>query len=120
MGMLAIHLILYTTKEYYGVTRGNIIICNNKGTLYTFEKKSKQIPAGAKNNNVQRVLRQVESKMKRIHLLLHHVKAYQDDNTKRLDLSLEAQLNCYYKERAKLAVIDGIMDGVETRQTLPI
>ena len=54
--MLAIHLILYTTKEYYGVTRGNIIICNNKGTLYTFEKKSKQIPARSKNNDVQRVL----------------------------------------------------------------
>ena len=54
--MLKIHLILYNIEEYYGVTGGNTIICGSKGALYTFEKKSKQIPTGAKNNDVQRVL----------------------------------------------------------------
>ena len=57
--------------------------------------------------------------MKSIHLL-HHVKAYQDNNKRRLDLSLEAQLNCYCDDKAKSAVIDGIMDGFEKRQTLPM
>ena len=50
--MLAIYLILYDIEEYYGVAGGNTILCNKKGAHYTFEKKSTQIPAGAKNNDV--------------------------------------------------------------------
>ena len=53
-------------------------------------------------------------KMKSIYLL-HQVKANQDCNKRRSDLSLEAQLNCYCNNESKLAVIDGIMDGVEKR-----
>ena len=59
-------------------------MCDNKGVLCAFEKKLKRIPAGAKNNDIQRVLRHAKSKARRIHLL-HHVKAYQDDNKRRED-----------------------------------
>ena len=48
LGMLAIYLILYAIEEYYEVTGGTDILCDNKGALYTFQKKSKRIPAGAK------------------------------------------------------------------------
>ena len=85
LGMLAIHLILYAIGEYYGVTGGNNILCYNKGALYTFRKKSNRIPAGAKNNNIQRVLRQGKSKMKSIRFL-HNVKGHQDSNKRREDL----------------------------------
>ena len=119
LGMLAIYLILYAIEEYYEVNGGTDILCDNKGALYTFQKKSKRIPAGAKNNDIQRVLRQTKSKMKSTHLL-HHVKAHQDDTKKIEDLPLEAQLNCYCNEKAKADGVDGIMNGVETRQTLPM
>ena len=76
--MLAIHIILYAIEEYHRVTWNSNVLCGNKGALYTFKKKSKQIPAGSKNNDIQRVLRQVKNKTKSIHLL-HHVKAHQDD-----------------------------------------
>ena len=56
MGMLAIHIILYAIKEYYRVTGDSKVLCDNKGAIFTFKKKSKRIPAGAKNNNIQRVL----------------------------------------------------------------
>ena len=102
--MLAIHLILYAIEEYHRVTGGNNILCNNKCALYTFKNKSKRIPAGAKNNDIQRVLRQVKSKMKSIHLL-HHVKAHQDGN-KRREVPLEAQLNCHCDDKANEAVTD--------------
>ena len=48
MGMLIIYLFLYAIIEFYGVTCTSYILCNNKGVLYTFEQKSKRIPAGAK------------------------------------------------------------------------
>ena len=76
LGILTVHLFIYAIREYYGVTGTNNILCNNKGVLYTFERRSKRIPAGAKNNNVQLVLWQVNSKMKSLHLL-HHVKVHQ-------------------------------------------
>ena len=41
MGMLAIHLILLAIEKYYGVTGDSNVLCENKGALYTFEKKSK-------------------------------------------------------------------------------
>ena len=54
--MLAIHVILYALEEYYGVTGESKVLCDNKGAIFTFQQKSKRIPAGAKNNDIQRVL----------------------------------------------------------------
>ena len=48
LGRFAIHLILYAIEEYYGVTGGSNVLCDNKWALYTSKKKSKRIPAGAK------------------------------------------------------------------------
>ena len=56
LGMLAIHVILFAIEEYYGVTGDSKVLCDNKGAIYTFQKKSKRIPAGAKNNDIQRVI----------------------------------------------------------------
>ena len=39
--MLAIHLILYAIKEYYRVTWDSNVLCDNKGALYTFQRRSK-------------------------------------------------------------------------------
>ena len=119
LGMLAIHVILYAIEEYYGVTGDSKVLCDNKGAIYTFQKKSKRIPAGAKNNDIQRVLRQVKARTKSIHLL-HHVKAHQDDYKKRRDLPLDAQLNCFCDDLAKEAVIEGIMNGIQKGATLPL
>ena len=77
LGMLGIHLLINAIKELYGMMSASNILCDNKRTLYTFKRKSKRIPAGAKNNNVQRVLWQVKIRVKSLHLL-HHVKARQD------------------------------------------
>ena len=74
--MLTIHLFLYAIEDFYGVMGAKNILCNNKYALYTFERKSKRIPAGAKNNDMQQVPQQVEIKMKSLHLL-QHVKAHQ-------------------------------------------
>ena len=76
--MPPVHLFFYAINEFYGLMGSNNILCDNKGYLYTSEWKFKQIPAGAKNNVVQWVLRHVKNKMKSLHLL-HYVKAYQDD-----------------------------------------
>ena len=57
LGMLAIWLFLLAAEEYYGViSDGNKVCCNNKGALYTFAKKSKQVSSGAKNADINRVL----------------------------------------------------------------
>ena len=55
--MLAIRLFLLAAEEYYGViSDGNKVCCNNKGALYTFAKKSKQVSSGTKNADINRVL----------------------------------------------------------------
>ena len=46
--MLAIHIILYAIEEYYGVTGDSKVLCDNKGAIFTFKKKSKRIAAGVK------------------------------------------------------------------------
>ena len=67
---------------------------------------------------MQRVLRQVKIKMKSLHLL-HHVKSYQDEYKTCSD-PLEAQLNCHCDDIANTGVVDGIMNGVEGHQKLPL
>eukprot|EP00985_Skeletonema_marinoi_P026241 scaffold20202_cov139-Skeletonema_marinoi.AAC.1 len=80
LGMLALHLLLLTAEEYYqqSLTDANIF-CDNKGTIQTFSKEHRRIPAGAKNNDILRVLRRIQTTSKLAHKL-QHVKAHQDDN----------------------------------------
>ena len=116
--MLAIYLFLLVTAEYYNVsvTITNIM-CDNMGAVYTFKQNSKRIPNGAKNNDVQRVLRKVKSKMKSLHLL-NHVLYHQDNYRIRSELPLEVHLNYLCDDLAKAAVVDGTLEGVEKRRKL--
>ena len=82
-----------------------------------FKKESKCIPAGAKNNDIQRVLWQVKAKTKSIYLL-HHGKAH--NYKKREDFPLEAQLNCFCDDKAKETVTEGTIDVVKKGATLPL
>ena len=61
----------------------------------------------------------MKAKTKSIYLL-HHVKAHQDDYKKRADLPLDAQLNCFCDDKAKEAVIEGIMNDIKEGATLPL
>ena len=111
--MLAIHLFFLVTKAYYDVSSTSTnILCVNMEAIYTFERNSKRIPAGAKSNNEQQVLWQVKRKVTSLHLL-HHVKAHQDDHQKCSDLRLEAQLNFFYDNLAEAVAMDRILEGVE-------
>ena len=111
LGMLAIHLFLLAVEKYCTAPGDNHIFCDNKGAIYTFQRKSKRLPAGAKNADVQCVLRRVKSRMKGSPLW-HHMKAHQDDKARRDQLSLPAQLNCYFDDRAKQAIADAIVYNI--------
>ena len=99
LGMLAIHLFLLAIKEHYMVTGDkNQIFCDNLGAIYTFQRRSQRVTSGAKNADIQRVLRQIQNRMTSP-LTSKHARAHQDDGKKRLTLSIEAQLNCRCDDR---------------------
>ena len=52
--------------------------------------------------------------------LLHHVKGHKDDHGRQSDIPLEAQLNCLHDNLANMAVVDEVIEGVKTRQKLPL
>jgi len=79
LGMLAIRLLLLAVEEYCGeITKDNRICCDNKGALVTFEKKSKRVPKGKANTDIQRVLRTIDARTKS-NFVQRHVKAHQDE-----------------------------------------
>ena len=79
LGMLAIRLFLLAVEEYHGViTKDNRICCDNKGALVTFEKKSKRVPSGKSNTDIQRVMRTIYARTKS-NFVQRHVKAHQDE-----------------------------------------
>ena len=79
LGMLAIKLFLLVVEEYHGViTLDNRICCNNKDAMFTFEKKSKQVPASKANTDIQRVLRTINARTKS-NFVQRQVKAHQDE-----------------------------------------
>ena len=83
LGMLEINLFLLAVEESHRSTTGSSEVhCDNKGALYTFEKEGKWVPLGAKNADIQRVLRRVKGRMTGKHST-HHVKAHQDDHRQR-------------------------------------
>ena len=79
--MLAIRLFLLAAEEYHNtISYGNKVCCDNKGALFTFEKKSKRVPTGKTNSDVLCVLRTINSRTKS-NFIQHHVKAHQDKYT---------------------------------------
>ena len=63
LGMLTIRLFLLAVEEYHNtISGGNEVCCDNKGALFTFEKKYKRVPTGRTNIDVHRVLRTINSR----------------------------------------------------------
>ena len=118
--MLARNLFLLAVKENYDVQRDNIKVhCDNKSTIFTFQRKGKLVPAGVKNANIQCVLRQVCQQIESCHLA-HHVHANQDDYTWCSLFSLEAQINCMCGDLLKAAINVTIMHDTAPTETLPL
>ena len=63
LGKLAVRVFLLATEEYYQQTskaaKGNKVSCDNKGALFTFDKKCKRIPTASSSADVRRGLREL-------------------------------------------------------------
>ena len=104
LGMLAIRLFLLAVEEFYSaVTTSNDICCDNKGALYTFERKSQRVPSGKVNTDIQRVLRTIKYRSKSKYMQ-HHVRSHQDRCKPWHKLTYEEQLNTWCDEMAKKAI----------------
>ena len=102
--MLAIRLFLLAVEEYHGViTKDNRICCDNKGALFTFEKKSKRVPSGKANTDIQRVLRSINARMKS-NFVQQHAKAHQDEVKKWSQMTFVEKLNFRCDILAKEAI----------------
>ena len=113
LGMLAIRLFLLAVEEFYGtISTSNDICCNNKGALYTFERKSQRVPSGKANTDIQRVLRTVKSRCKSTYVQ-HHVKSHQDRHKPWRLMTYREQLNKYCNNMAKKAILDHIAQQTE-------
>ena len=73
------------------------------GSLYTFAKRSKQVPASISNTDIRRALREVKMRAHNKYSL-EHTRGHHDRTARFKDLSLEAQLNVEYDEMTKEAV----------------
>ena len=109
LGMLAIHIILLTLEEHCeGMEASSNLFCDNKGTIQTFSKNYQRVPSNAKNSDVLRVLRRIQS-MSKLRHKLKHVKGHQDDILRNIhSLDLEAHLNIDCDRRAKRAVATAV------------
>ncbi len=100
LGMLAIHVILLTVEEHFGESLSNAnIFCDNLGTIHKYSTKYARVSPPAKNNDILRVLRKLQSTSALAHKL-SHVKAHQDDKLRYDALSLEENLNVNCDSRA--------------------
>ena len=101
LGMLAISLFLLAMEEYYGaISDTNNIRCDNKGALYTFEKKSNRVSSSKSNADIQQVLRTISSRMKS-NYVQHHIRAYQDNIKTWINLTNKEQINSHCDSMAK-------------------
>ena len=115
LGMLAIRLFLLAVEEFYGtISTSNDICCDNKGALYTFERKSQRVPSGKANTDIQRVLRTVKSRSKSTYVQ-HHVKSHQDRLKPWHKMTYREQLNKRCDDMAKKAILDHIAQQVARR-----
>ena len=61
LGMLAIRVFLLAVESFYGAVApghaNNKVSCDNKSTLYIFEKKSKPMTSSSSNADIRRALR---------------------------------------------------------------
>merc|ERR1711923_410714 len=112
LGMLAICLFLLAVEEYFGAitkAKDNRICCDNKGAIFTFEKKSKRVTAGKSNAYIRRVLRSIKART-RSSFLQSHVKGHQDDIKRWYDMTYEERLNSTCDRLAKDAITKHILE----------
>ena len=75
-------LFLLAVREYHNtISDGNKVCYDNKGALFTFEKKSKKVLTGKTNTDIYCMLRTINSRTKS-NYVQHHVKAHQDEYTR--------------------------------------
>ena len=95
VGMLAVHIFLLATEDYYRAPireyTGNRVSCDNMEALYTFAKKSKQFPASSSNAGINRAIREVDRRARNKYSL-EHVRGHHDRTARFEDILLEAQL----------------------------
>ena len=95
LGMLAICLFLLAVEAFCSaVTTSNDICCDNKGTLYTFERKLQRIPSDMANTDIQRVLQTIKDRSKSKYIE-HYVQAHQNKVKPWHKMTYEEQLNYY-------------------------
>ena len=124
LGMLAVCIFLLAAEEYYRASMKeqteNSVSCNNMGTLHTFAKECKRVPASSSNAGIIRALREV-NRLALNKYSLEYVKGQQDRAARSKDLSLEARLNVEYDEMAKDAVRGSMARQLRHRtQELPL
>ena len=122
--MLVVRMFLLAVEEHFRnknrAGTGNRVACDNKAALFTFQKKSKRIPASSSNADVRRALREVQRRSAN-HYQLRHVKGHQDRTKKRKHMTLEERLNVECDALAKGAVTDSVRPGMgPSRQALPL
>ena len=115
LGMLAIRLLLLAVEEYFGaITKDNRICCDNKGAIFTFEKKSKRVTAGKSNADIRRVLRSIKART-RSSFLQSYDKGHQDNVKRWSDMTYEERLNSTCDRMAKDAITNHILEVNERR-----
>ena len=116
LGILAIRLFLLAVEKYHStISDGNEVCCDNKGALFTFEKKSKKVPTGKTNTDVHRMLRTINSRTNS-NFVQHRVKAHRDEYTQFIDLFYEAQQNCYCDSLTKEEIESYWIDMIEAEE----
>ena len=121
-GLPTTHLFLLAAKEYYdrlGIL--SRIYCDNKSTIYSFQKKPRQVATGVKHAGVHQVLWCVKLRMQSTYSK-HHTEAHQGVRKRCLALLVESQLNCGYDDLAIAAIAKAITDNrpVPSTQCLPL
>lgn len=119
LGMLAIHILLLTAEEHFELFSPANVCCDNLGTIHTFSRKYARVSSSAKNNDILRVLRKIQSKSK-LAPNLSHVKAHQDDRLRYDSLSIEAKLNVFCDKRAKQVLRRAAAAGVDHPATFSL
>ena len=113
LGMLAIHLVLLTIDEQYGIEGlESQVYCDNKGVLFTFVKSHKHVPAEKANSDILCILRRLQGLTKSV-IKHKYIKDHQDDNTRRDRLILEAHLKCICDEIAKQGTVQAMINTVQ-------
>jgi hypothetical protein len=117
--MLAIHISLLTAEEHFELLSTANVCCDNLGTIHTFSRKYARISSSAKNNDILRVLRKIQS-LSKLAPNLSHVKAHQDEVEIRCTVDIEAKLNVFCDRRAKQVLRRVVATGMNHPATFSL